>query len=74
MKTALITGATLGIGSANARRLAKEILALILTEKRNGRLEALKIEIVHDYGTSVHRFCSDVQKYGHVEAAFMSIL
>jgi len=73
MKTALITGATSGIGKAIAQRLAKEKFALILTGRRNDRLEALKNEIEQTYETKVHTLCFDVRVYSQVETAINTL-
>ena len=73
MKTALITGATSGIGRAIALRLAKEKFALILTARRNDRLQALKQVIEHDYETKALTLCFDVRVYSQVETAINSL-
>jgi len=73
MKTALITGATSGIGKAIALRLAKEKYALILTGRRNDRLEELKKEIELSYETKVYTLCFDVRVYDQVEKALNAL-
>ncbi|MCM8569767.1 SDR family NAD(P)-dependent oxidoreductase [Gramella jeungdoensis] len=45
MKTALITGATSGIGRSTAKRFAKEGIRIILCGRRKKRLEDLKKEL-----------------------------
>ena len=73
MKTALITGATSGIGKAIALRLAREKYRLILTGRRNERLEELKNEIEGTYETKVHTLCFDVRVYDQVEKALSAL-
>ena len=73
MKTAFITGATSGIGKAIALRLAKEQFALILTGRREERLEELKKELERDYAIKALTLCFDVRVYEQVEKAIHSL-
>ena len=65
-KTALITGATSGIGKATAQRFAKEGIALILCGRRKERLDDLKKEL--DQLVNCHTLCFDVRNYEEVQA------
>jgi NADP-dependent 3-hydroxy acid dehydrogenase YdfG len=49
MKTAIITGATSGIGKATALKLASENWNLIITGRRTDRLTTLTDEIKSNY-------------------------
>jgi len=73
MKTALITGATSGIGKAIAQRLAREKFSLILTGRRDDRLKTLKKEIEHDFETQALTLCFDVRVYHQVEEAINTL-
>ncbi len=66
-RIALITGATSGFGEAIARRLAAEQYDLILTGRRQERLEALKTELETNGDTQVLTLCFDVRSYEEVE-------
>ena len=57
-KTALITGATSGIGQAIARSFAKNSINLIICGRRKDRLAELKRELVQY--VSVETLCFDV--------------
>lgn len=70
-KTALITGASSGIGLATARELAKEGFSLLLCGRRLDRLEQLKAEL--SVLTAVHVLCFDVRNKKEVAEAIQSI-
>lgn len=59
-KIALITGATCGIGEACARKFAQEGYRLIITGRKENRLEQLKTEL-EQYQTEVCTLCFDVR-------------
>ncbi|WP_148781877.1 SDR family NAD(P)-dependent oxidoreductase [Aquimarina intermedia] len=59
VKTALITGATSGIGKATARELAKHRINLIVCGRRTDRLQLLKKEL--EAQVSVHTLSFDVR-------------
>jgi 3-hydroxy acid dehydrogenase / malonic semialdehyde reductase len=61
VKTALITGATSGIGKATAFLFAQHNIHLILTGRRTERLEALKKEIELKHPVNVQVLAFDVQ-------------
>ncbi|MGL5111336.1 MAG: SDR family NAD(P)-dependent oxidoreductase [Flavobacterium sp.] len=67
-KTALITGATSGIGKATATLLAQNNFRIVLCGRRTERLEALKKQL-ENY-TQVHTLCFDVSDR---KAVFKSI-
>lgn len=64
-KTALITGATSGIGLATARTFAQAGWRLILTGRREDRLEAVKAELI-EAGAEVLGLVFDVRNYNSV--------
>lgn len=68
-KTALITGATSGIGMATARLMAENSFSLILTGRRNDRLAALQEEIVQNTGAKVQVLNFDIRSFRETEAA-----
>ena len=70
-KTALITGATSGIGMETAKRFAKEGISLIICGRREDRLEQLKKEL--SYNVKTHTLCFDVSDKEAVAKAIASL-
>ena len=60
-KTAVVTGATAGIGEATAWRLAEAGVNTVLIGRRTDRLESLAADIVVRSGTEVHTYTLDVR-------------
>ena len=59
-KTALITGASSGIGAAYARRMAAEGINLIITARRDELLKKLADELSEKYGVVVEVIAADL--------------
>ena len=73
-KTALITGATSGIGKACAKALAKLGVDLVLTGRRESRLTTLKEKLEEKYDIEVKILCFDVSNQIEVEKALTNLL
>jgi uncharacterized protein len=67
VRSALITGASAGIGAEFARQLAAAGSRLILVARRKERLASLASELEHNYGVSVEVLQADLSKAGDVE-------
>ena len=63
----LITGATSGIGLACARKFASSDRALIITGRRQDRLDAISHELKSMFGIQVLPLCFDVRNKAEVD-------
>ena len=60
-KTAIVTGATAGIGYKTAELFAEQGVNLIITGRRENRLQEIKKELESAYGIDVHIAAFDIQ-------------
>jgi NADP-dependent 3-hydroxy acid dehydrogenase YdfG len=72
-KTALITGATSGIGEAVAEAFAKEGFRLILTGRRVERLNSLTSRLVKKYAVNILPLNFDVREMVQVEKHLLNL-
>ena len=72
-KTALITGATAGIGYETAFLLAQNNFNLILTGRRKERLEMIKEQLESNFNCNVQILNFDIRKREEVEKALSSL-
>jgi NADP-dependent 3-hydroxy acid dehydrogenase YdfG len=72
-KIVLITGASSGIGKACAEKFAAAGDDIIITGRRNDRLQQLKARLETEYGTKVLSLCFDVQDRQAVAEAFANL-
>lgn len=71
--TVFISGATSGIGKATAELFAKNGAQLILTGRRNERLQELQSSLTATFNVKVHTLCFDVRNYEETRKAIESI-
>ena len=72
--TALITGASGGLGAEFARILAEEGFTLILTARHADKLDALKRELEDSFGSSVTIIPADLTQNGAVASLYAEII
>ena len=65
--TAIITGASAGIGAAYARQLAERGFNLVVIARRVERLDALRNDLEREFGVSVEPFPTDLANSESVE-------
>lgn len=72
-KTAVITGASSGIGAEFARQLAIRGYNLILTARRADRLQKLSVEIQSCFPVETHFIPADLSKLTDIDALISTI-
>lgn len=72
-KTALVTGATAGIGYATATLLARNDFNVIITGRRGDRLNQLKDKLLKDTKAEIYPLVFDVRKHDAVVKALESL-
>jgi len=71
---ALITGATAGIGKASAELFAKNGYDLIITGRRQERLDEFSKHLISTYSVKVLSLCFDVRKLSEVDWKKINVL
>ena len=72
-KTALITGATSGIGAACARKFAGAEYRVIITARRAGQLAVMAGDLQKEFGVEVLTLCFDVRDLEAVKRSLDSL-
>lgn len=72
-KTALITGATSGIGKACAKLLAKNNFDVILTGRRSELLKKVEADIRNESHSDTHSLCFDIRDNNEVTESINSL-
>ncbi|MGI6477965.1 MAG: SDR family oxidoreductase [Salinivirgaceae bacterium] len=72
-KIALVTGATAGIGEATAQILAEQGINLIITGRRDEKLQKLKSSLEKNHKIVVKTLSFDIRSYEETEKAWNSL-
>ncbi len=72
-RIALITGATAGFGKATAELFAENGHDIIITGRRNDRLQSLKKRLQVEWGIKVNTLCFDVRHEAEVKSAISGL-
>jgi 3-oxoacyl-[acyl-carrier protein] reductase len=72
-KTALITGASRGIGQATAKKFAAAGATLLLLARKEQALQSLAEELTRNYGSTVHCFAVDLGVPDSIKEVFERI-
>ena len=70
MATALITGASSGIGLELAKEFAKDKINLIIVARTEGKLKELAAELQNKFGITVHILAKDLSNYNTAKEIF----
>jgi short-subunit dehydrogenase len=66
-RTALVTGASSGIGRAMAQLLAAKGYGVVPVARRADRLESLALELRNSWGVACQPITADTVRFGHSE-------
>jgi len=72
-KVAVVTGASLGLGAAIARRLATEGCRLVVLARGKEKLEALRSSLTGSHASEAIAICCDVRSRADTDAAIAEI-
>lgn len=73
IKIVLVTGASSGIGKQTAYKFAKHGYDVIITGRRQAKLDEIKVHLEDKYSVNVISLCFDIRDYKQTENAFKSL-